>query len=283
MKQSSQLGQEGQTMQPAAPQHSCSNDRELDLQGIHHKAGSASNALVFQDTPHDATTHTRPNSTHAHGYTPTSTDVHSLDEQVSLLLMRGEGGSNAAVLEQKEKALQNEELEREMDKASEKQGKSDYTTDTCASSLKDSSQSSISLAKTKSKSNSRKPTNKSTGSHPYQTSVSSPNNYSSSSSNSTELLYRALKNDRALNDFSSSSTETDQQLTSSQDDKKPRSNSQDSTTQNEPNRKRKILHPTAQDSSVSSLGNDSCSSFAGLGHAEYDSSSSSTGHCSGCE
>jgi len=227
-----------------------------------------STSSSVQATPGtDATTPTCPNSA--------SADVHSLDEKPPCCYC-------CVGRVQKKKALKDgseHEMEFRSNEKRREMGvarlRSDCTTEASMSSLNDDSRSSISSAQTKSKSG--KPTNKTSGSHPKQTSVTPPNNYSSSSS--TDLLYRALNNDRAINDSGSSSSETDH-LTSSQHEKKPRSKCQNSTQPNEPNRKRKIIHPTAQDSSVSSL---NTSSSAGLARALYDSSSSSSDNSSSSE
>jgi hypothetical protein len=267
-----QLGQ-GKTMRPAAPRCSCLNDRQHHHQCTLNSNGSASNAFA-QAASGDAPVPRRPKLAHAHGHTPTSG---SLDEQLPLpLLMHVEASFIAAAIERKEKASEDGELEQEVcETNTEQRRQSDYTTDACGSgsslnfSLNDS-QSSISTAPTKSKSG-KHGTKKSTRPDPYQTNVSSFDEYSSSSS--TELLYRALQNDQALgdNDFSSLSTEIDPS-TSSHDDKKPQSRSQNFTSLHETDRKSEI-HPTAQDSSVSSLSYDSTLSSVGLAHSVYDSSS----------
>ena len=297
----------------SVPTCSSSNDDRCSQRCSQHQAGnisdtasSDSNPLACQAATRDTVTHTRTEAS-AHGYMLASADVHSTDHQASLPLMRGNGDDNTAALEKKKKPMGEEFEHDEMTyRSNEKRREmgvvtSDCATETSVGSLNDSRSSSTSL--TRSKSKSRKVADKSTGSHLHRTSESSPTNYSSSSS-STDLLYRALHNDRSINDSSSSSSadaETDQltssqrdveaetdlgssssadakaetnRRTSSQKDKATHSKSQN-LTQIRRKRKRHV-HPTAQDQSVSSLNSNSSSSSAVLAHALYDSSSSST-------
>eukprot|EP00984_Skeletonema_dohrnii_P036148 scaffold36779_cov155-Skeletonema_dohrnii-CCMP3373.AAC.1 len=302
-KQSSQLNQEEEQTMQSVPRCSSSNDDRCSQRCSQHQVGnisdtasSDSNPLTCQaSTTRDTVTHTR-TEVSAHGYMLASANVHSTDHQASLPLMRGDGDDNT----EKEKPM-GEELKHEMKyRSNEKRREMGVVTSDCAT---ETSVGSSSTSLTRSKSKSRKVADKSTGSHLHRTSESSPTNYSASSS-STDLLYRALHNDRSINDSSSSSSadaetnkltssqrdvetetdlgssspadakaETDRSI-SSQKDKATQSKSQN-LTQIRRKRKRHV-HPTAQDQSVSSLNSNSSSSSAVLAHALYDSSSSST-------
>ena len=286
-----------QIMQPAGPQCSCSNNGSDQLATANvnrcsrqHQVGnisdtaSASSDLsalvcVCLAVPGDTATHTRTKAWHADMLT--SADVHSADEQATSPLMRGmvDCNSNTASLEQEQnKKATSDEQQKEISVASS-DCVTETTTETSVGSLNfnDSRSSSTYLAQNKSEIG--KVTEKSSESHP-QRSASSPTNDSSSSS--TDLLYQALHN-RALNDSSSSSSadaETDELLSSQDDEAKALRNKIQNSTQIIRKRKRKQqAHPTAQDQSVSSLNSNLSSLSAATTQALYlyDSSSSSTG------
>ncbi len=290
-----------QIMQPAGPQCSCSNNGSDQLATANvnrcsqHQVGnisdtaSASSDLsalvcVCLAVPKDTATRTRTKA-RAHADMLTSADVHSADEQASSPLMRGmvDCNSNTASLEQEQNKKATSDVQQKEISVASSDCVTEKTTETTVGSLNlnDSRSSSTYLAQNKSEI--EKVTEKSSESHP-QRSASSPTNDSSSSS--TDLLYQALHN-RAINDSSSSSsadaeTETDELLSSQDDEAKALRNKIENSTQIIRKRKRKRkhqAHPTAQDQSVSSLNSNSSSLSAVTTQAPYlyDSSSSSTG------
>lgn len=245
------------------------SQRQTEKIIIGAKASNSTNSLsssVHSTTP--TPTHPAPSS-RTHGFASTSKSVD--DHASKLNAMNSSSEKDLTKFSEQEMKPQANEVGRETIA-------SNYYTDTCASTLNDSRNSSTPPDKTKSKSDEVVHETSQPSAHEN---ASSPNNDSSMSSTSTDLLYRAMHNDRSLNDSSSSSSAWTDQLISSSD--KSQSKGQDSR-QNKRKRKRTIVHPTAQDLSVSSLGSSVNSSSAAAvlaARAQHDSSSPSTGSGNG--